>query len=269
VQPQDRVLLIGDTRQHQSVEAGRIFDQLQEAGMQTATLSKIVRQKDEGLRQAVELLAVGKTSDALDLLEGQQRIREVPHRGQRFESIANEYSASPDGTLVISPDNESRKELNTAIRAAMRGAGHVKEDAFSASILIHRQDVTAADKGRATTYRPGDTLRYRNGSDVFGIAPKSYGTVIAVEHEINQVTVKLDDGKAVSYDPARLRGVSLYTPESRPLAVGDRIQFTAPWKDQAIANRDLATVTYLDQSGNIARWAGISATTPMLITPIQ
>jgi conjugative relaxase-like TrwC/TraI family protein len=251
VRPQDRVLLIGDTRQHQSIEAGRIFDQLQDAGMQTATLSKIVRQKDEGLRQAVELLAVGKTGDALDLLEDQQRIKAVTHRGQRFESIANEYAASPNGTLVISPDNESRKELNTAIRAAMRNAGHVKEDAFSASILIHRQDVTAADKGRATTYRSGDTLRYRNGSDVFGIAPKSYGTVIAVEHEINQVTVKLDDGKAVSYDPARLRGVSLYTPESRPLAVGDRIQFTAPWKDQAIANRDLATVTYLDQSGNI------------------
>ena len=251
VQPQDRVLLIGDTRQHQSIEAGRIFDQLQDAGMQTATLSKIVRQKDEGLRQAVELLAVGKTGDALDLLEGQQRIKEVTHRGQRFESIAKEYAASPDGTLVISPDNESRKELNTAIRAAMRRAGHVKEDAFSASILIHRQDVTAADKGRATTYRPGDTIRYRNGSDVFGIAPKSYGTVIAAEHETNQVTVKLDDGKVVSYDPARLRGVSLYTPESRPLAVGDRIQFTAPWKDQAIANRDLATVTYLDQSGNI------------------
>jgi hypothetical protein len=32
----------------------------------------------------------------------------------------------------------------------MRRAGHVNEDAFSASILIHRQDVTAADKGRAT-----------------------------------------------------------------------------------------------------------------------
>jgi ATP-dependent exoDNAse (exonuclease V) alpha subunit len=80
IHPQDRVLLIGDTRQHQSVEAGRIFDQLQDAGMQTATLSKIVRQKDQGLRQAVELLDVGKTSAALDLLDSQQRIKEVGHR---------------------------------------------------------------------------------------------------------------------------------------------------------------------------------------------
>ena len=34
--PDDRVLLIGDIRQHQGVEAGRPFEQLQEAGMHTA-----------------------------------------------------------------------------------------------------------------------------------------------------------------------------------------------------------------------------------------
>jgi ATP-dependent exoDNAse (exonuclease V) alpha subunit len=31
----DRVILVGDTRQHQGVEAGRPFQQLQEAGMHT------------------------------------------------------------------------------------------------------------------------------------------------------------------------------------------------------------------------------------------
>ena len=36
--PNDRVLLIGDIRQHQGVEAGRPFEQLQQAGMHTAKL---------------------------------------------------------------------------------------------------------------------------------------------------------------------------------------------------------------------------------------
>ncbi|HXP41387.1 MAG TPA: AAA family ATPase, partial [Candidatus Acidoferrales bacterium] len=36
--PNDRVLLVGDTRQHESVEAGRIFAQLQDAGMKTVKL---------------------------------------------------------------------------------------------------------------------------------------------------------------------------------------------------------------------------------------
>jgi predicted ribonuclease YlaK len=36
--PNDRVLLVGDIRQHESVEAGRIFAQLQDAGMKTVKL---------------------------------------------------------------------------------------------------------------------------------------------------------------------------------------------------------------------------------------
>ena len=37
--PQDKVLLIGDIRQHQGVDAGKPFEQLQEAGMKTAHLN--------------------------------------------------------------------------------------------------------------------------------------------------------------------------------------------------------------------------------------
>ncbi len=59
--PNDRVLLVGDTRQHEAVEAGRPFAQLQEAGMRTAKLDEIVRQRDPELKQAVEQLAHGRS----------------------------------------------------------------------------------------------------------------------------------------------------------------------------------------------------------------
>src|SRR5271154_1677892 len=58
----DRVLLIGDIRQHQSVEAGRPFEQLQEAGMRTAMLDDIVRQRDPVLKSVVEMLATSQVS---------------------------------------------------------------------------------------------------------------------------------------------------------------------------------------------------------------
>jgi ATP-dependent exoDNAse (exonuclease V) alpha subunit len=47
----DRVLLVGDVRQHQAVDAGRPYQQLQEAGMETARLEDIVRPKDPALRR--------------------------------------------------------------------------------------------------------------------------------------------------------------------------------------------------------------------------
>jgi hypothetical protein len=41
----DKVLLIGDVRQHQGVDAGKPFEQLQESGMQSAILASEPRQK--------------------------------------------------------------------------------------------------------------------------------------------------------------------------------------------------------------------------------
>ena len=63
--PNDRVLLVGDTRQHESVEAGRIFAQLQDAGMKTVKLEEIVRQRDPELKQTVEQLARGQVGEAI------------------------------------------------------------------------------------------------------------------------------------------------------------------------------------------------------------
>ena len=97
----------------------------------------------------------------------------------------------------------------------------------------------------------GDVVRYLRGSETLGIAAKSYATVISVDSEQNQITVKKVDGHAVTYDPSRLKGVSLYEPEMRGFAEGDRVQFTAPWRDHAVSNRDLGTVAYLDAHGNI------------------
>ena len=57
---EDRVLLVGDVRQHEAIDAGRPYYQLQQAGMRTAHLDEIVRQKDPALKEVVEQLAHGE-----------------------------------------------------------------------------------------------------------------------------------------------------------------------------------------------------------------
>ncbi|MGI9072267.1 MAG: MobF family relaxase [Bryobacteraceae bacterium] len=251
LQSHDRVLLVGDTRQHQSIEAGRIFAELQDAGMNVARLNKIVRQKDEGLRQVVEAMAAGKVIQGLELLTGQNRVHAIEQRHERFEAIARAYAASPDGTLVISPDNQSRKELNAAIRAELRNTGQLQPDAYRVPILINRQDVTGEDRGVASSYHIGDSVRYLRGSEALGLEAKGYATVIRVDSEQNEITVRKAEGQPVTYDPSRLRGITIYEPEMRAFAEGDRVQFTAPWREKAVSNRDLGTVSYLDENGNI------------------
>src|SRR6202795_488319 len=78
--PNDRVLLVGDRRQHDAVEAGRPFAQLQDAGMKTVKLEEIVRQRDPELKQVVEQLAQGEVQEAMQNLDRQGRVHEIKGR---------------------------------------------------------------------------------------------------------------------------------------------------------------------------------------------
>jgi conjugative relaxase-like TrwC/TraI family protein len=251
IQPQDRVLVIGDTRQHQGVDAGRPFEQMQEAGMRTSRLDQIVRQKDPELLQAVEHLATGRTVEGVRLLGQQGRITEVRDANDRILAIARDYVAKPDNTIVVSPDNRSRQAINEAIRTELRATGALAKDDREYRTLTHRSDMTGADREWAARYRPGDILRYTNGSKLEGIERDSYAMVRSVDPRANTLTVDLENSSSLTYDPRRLRGVNVYRETTRQFATGDRLQFTAPNKELGVANRDLGTVVSLED-GKIA-----------------
>ena len=160
----DRVLLIGDIRQHQGVEAGRPFEQLQEAGMRTAKLDEIVRQQDPALKSAVELLATGQVPAALDALHQQGRVKEIPNREDRVHTIARSYVENPENTLIVSPDNASRRELNIAVRQELKANGTLAMEDHKFGVLVQRQDMTGADRSWASHYEINDIVRYARGS---------------------------------------------------------------------------------------------------------
>jgi conjugative relaxase-like TrwC/TraI family protein len=247
----DRVLLIGDTRQHQGVEAGRPFEQLQEAGMRTAKLDEIVRQKDPALKSAVELLATGQTASALGLLQQQGQVREIPDHNERIRTIARSYAESPTNTLIVSPDNASRRELNIAVRDELKSKGTVADENHSFRVLVQRQDMTGADRAWANHYETGDVVRYARGSKNLGIEAGSYGTVAALNPNDNLLSVQMQSGVLATYDPRRLTGVSIYRETTHEFSVGDRIQFTAPHKSLGVANRDLAVIESIAPDGRI------------------
>jgi conjugative relaxase-like TrwC/TraI family protein len=247
----DRVLFVGDTRQHEAVEAGRPYAQLQEAGMRTARLDEIIRQKDPALKEAVGQLARGEVQEAIGNLNSQGRVHEIGDRQERINEIAREYVRSPEKTLVISPDNESRRELNSQIHRAMQETGQVKGDEQRVHVLYARQDVTGADRQHAQNYERGDVLRYSKGSKPLGIEAGEYARVAHVDRESNTLTVKRQSGEELSYDPRRLQGVTVYRDSERTFAEGDRVQLTAPYHEQRLANRELGTVEHIDKDGNL------------------
>ncbi len=247
----DRVLLVGDVRQHEGVEAGRPFAQLQEAGMHTVKLDEILRQRDPELKQAVELLAHGHVAAAVESLDQQGRVHEVKGHGDRIRAIAREYAASPENTLVVSPDNRSRIEINAQIHKELQARGIVDKLEHTVRVLASRQEMTGADRSWAKRYQIDDILRYSRASKETGIGKGEYARVISVHGQENRVTVLRGDGEQTTYDPRRQMGVSVYRAQEKAFAIGDRVQITAPNRELKVANRELGSIESIAPNGSM------------------
>jgi ATP-dependent exoDNAse (exonuclease V) alpha subunit len=231
--------------------SGRPYAQLQEAGLRTARLDEIIRQKDPVLKEVVEQLARGEVRDAIGNLNQQGRVHEIGDRQERIAEIAREYVRSPENTLVVSPDNESRREINQHIHRTMQDSGQVKSEEHRVHVLYARRDITGADRQHAQNYETGDVIRYSKGSKPLGIEAGEYARVAYTDRESNTVTVTRKSGEELSYDPRRLQGVTVYRDTERTFAEGDRVQLTAPYNEQKLANRELGRVDKIDGDGNL------------------
>ena len=249
--PQDKVLLIGDIRQHQGVDAGKPFEQLQQSGMQTARLERIIRQRDPQLLKAVEHLSRNETEIGVKMLQEQGRVTELADSEQRIAAIARSYAAHPENTIIVSPDNASRRAINQAVRQELQALGVLDTQDHSMRVLTPRSDMTGADRAWAARYQPDDVLHYVRGSKEHGIERGSYAQVVATDAKDNLVTVRKENGDQVTYDPSRLRGISAYREIEREFAIGDRMQMTAPNREMRVANHDLGTIQQIGEDGRI------------------
>ena len=211
----------------------------------------IVRQTDPELRAVVEHLARGHVAEAVRQLDAQGRVHEIPDRATRLHAIADAFVADPQGTLVISPDNHSRVELNARIHHSQQTFGNVDRDERLVRILVPRQDLTGADRQWAARYEVGNVVRYTTGSRMIGLEAGAYAELTDVNPRDNRLTVQRPTGARVTYDPCRIQGVTLYRTGVRPFARGDRIRVTAPDRLRRVANRDLGTLVDTRRHGEL------------------
>ena len=99
----DKLVLVGDRNQIQSVGAGRPFDRLVEAAEksgQLLNLSENYRQRNPELRQAVDLARGGQMRESLDVLARTGRVVEFADADVRRCVVAAPAAVEAPGTPV-------------------------------------------------------------------------------------------------------------------------------------------------------------------------
>lgn len=192
---QDKILLVGDKNQLESVGAGRPFDRLVEDAKTRGallTLSENFRQRDETLRQAVDLAKEGDMRGSLDLLDGQARVCELSKTEDRRQTVAGLYN---EDTLIITGTTGARDQLNELIRGRLLKEGVLKEK-DGIDFELAKVDEDGVWHKTYRTFAPGEKITFlQNEYKELDVRNGERGTVLDVEN--NGLRVKLEDQREI------------------------------------------------------------------------
>jgi len=163
-----KVVLAGDERQLQSIQAGGGFLGLKER-FGGAELGEILRQHELWMRDAVRQLATGDVRGALTQYAHAERLHIQPTKEDAARSLLVAWKEGRTDrlsqTLVLAGTNHEVKELNRSIQRMRSESGELGAE------FTHR--------GR--TFNEGDRVLFRSASSRLGVMNGDFGTVEVAE----------------------------------------------------------------------------------------
>ena len=225
-----RVVLVGDAKQLDAVDAGKPFAQLQAAGMKTATMDEVMRQRDPALKEAVEASLKGEIGKAFEKLGS--NVAEVKPDNIAGAVAARWLRLSPEAresTGVMAPSHELRRAINGHIRERLAREGRLHGPSMETERLVSK-GFTNAEKALAGNYAKGDVVAFHRPYKRLGVEKCDERRVVGVDHKANAVRLEGKDGGTVAWKPAeiggRKGGSEVYRSEGIELRGGDRIRWT-------------------------------------------
>ena len=241
-----RVVLVGDAKQLGAVDAGKPFAQLQAAGMKTATMNEIMRQRDPDLKAAVEATLAGDVRRAFEKLGS--NVAEVKPDNLAGAAAARWLALPPEARAksgLMAPSHAIREEINAIVRERLVRDGVVRGPAFRTERLVSR-GYTNPQKSLAANYSPGDVVAFHRPYKRIGVEKGDELRVKGVDHEGGAVILEGKDGREVRWEPGRIAartgGVEVYKVESMELRQGDKVRWTRNDPDLWLMNSQVAEV---------------------------
>jgi Ti-type conjugative transfer relaxase TraA len=185
-----KVVLIGDIKQLQAIEAGAAFRSIHERHG-GAEIGEVRRQREDWQRLATRDLATGRTGAAIHAYDNHGMVHEAQTREQAREDLIDRWDrdrqASPDKSrIILTHTNDEVRVLNEAARMRMRVASDLGKEA--------RVTVERGDRGFAS----GDRVMFLQNERSLSVKNGTLGTIEQVSAQ--SMTVQTDEGRSVHFD---------------------------------------------------------------------
>jgi conjugative relaxase-like TrwC/TraI family protein len=247
----NRLLLVGDTKQHTSVEAGDALRCLQRYGRVPAFhLTEIRRQQDPDYQKAVALLARGDAFGAFNQLNRLGSVREMPVSEGLWQAAAADYVKTVragKSCLAISPVWAEIHEFTAAVREQLKLVGLLARAERSVT-AVDPMKWTQEERRRVQNYQAGDVLTFHRHYGIF----KKFDMVTVVRQEERQLVLRDGAGNERRLDPRRASGFEVGFAREMRIAMGDRLLIRGNLKAAGLRNGDLVEVADFREDGGIA-----------------
>lgn len=244
-----RLLLVGDTKQHYSVQRGdALRNVIRHAGIPVVRLSEVLRQRNESDRRFSRLLATGAVAEAFDFADRRGLIREASDDHALFARASEHYVQNRlrgIETLVVIPFWDEIERFNAEVRPALRQAG-----LLGATEVVREavKPLTWTDEQKIhwDQYRVGDRLLFARDTRFFkrGVAAE----VVAVLPD--GLRVRGPKGREAKITRKQRAAFDVGRAQSLSVAVGDRLLIRGREDDAGFANGDFKEVARVDPESN-------------------
>lgn len=219
-----QLILGGDTRQHASVIRGdalRILNTV--AGIKSAEVSQIYRQKDEQYKSAVEDLSKGHVKDAFDKLDAMGSIQSIDPMNPNTALVKDYLSALRQGKsgLVISPTHAQGEQVTNDIRKQLREEKLIGNKEIDVSRLTNL-NLTEAQKKDSRNFAEGQIVQFNQ--NVPGYKRASIWTVKSINDK--SVKIRNDLGETKPLPKTHSNRYDVFEQESIGLSKGDKVRIT-------------------------------------------
>ena len=185
-----KVVLVGDIKQLQAIEAGAAFRSIHERHG-GAEIGEVRRQREDWQRDATRDLAAGRTGVAIQAYDAHEMVHEAASRDQARDDLIDRWDrdrqAAPDRSrIILTHTNDEVRALNEAARRRMRAAGDLGDNV---RVTVERGERSLASGDRVMFLQNERSLSVKNGT---------IGTIEQVSTW--SMTVLTDDGRSVHFD---------------------------------------------------------------------
>jgi Ti-type conjugative transfer relaxase TraA len=185
-----KVVLVGDPKQLQSIEAGAAFRSIHERHG-GAEIGEVRRQREKWQRDATRDLAVGKTGDALEAYRSHGMVQDAQTREQARGHVIDRWDhdrrSSPGRSrIILTHTNDEVHALNEAARERIRTAGDLGDDVH---LVVERGE---------RSFASGDRVMFLRNERGLGVKNGTLGTIEQVNAQ--SMTVQTDDNRSVRFD---------------------------------------------------------------------